>query len=44
MKDKFLLVAHGATVELTKAKTVLRITQPDELDLRFTGENIPVRP
>jgi hypothetical protein len=43
MADKFVLVAHGAAAELIKAKTVLRITRPDELDLHFTGENILAR-
>jgi hypothetical protein len=41
MADKFLLIAHGAAAELIKAKTVLRITRPHELNLHFTGETTP---
>jgi hypothetical protein len=40
MADKFLLIAHGAASELIKAKTVLRITRPHELNLHSTGETI----
>lgn len=40
MADKFLLVAHGAARELIKAKTVLRITGPLELNLHFTEQTI----
>ena len=36
MADRFLLVAHGAASELIKAKTLLRITRPAELDPHFT--------
>jgi hypothetical protein len=40
MADKFLLVAHGPASELMKAKTVLRITRPHELNLHFTDKTI----
>jgi hypothetical protein len=42
--DKFLLVAHGIAAELMKAKTVLRITRPDELNLHFSEETILTHP
>jgi hypothetical protein len=40
MADKFLLIAHGAAKELVKAKTVLRITRPRELNLHFTEQTV----
>jgi hypothetical protein len=38
MADRFLLVAHGLATELMRAKAILRITRPDELNLHFAEE------
>ncbi len=40
LADKFLLIAHGSPEELMKAKTVLRGTRPNELNLHFAEETV----
>jgi uncharacterized membrane protein len=33
--DKFLLIAHGSNDEVTKARDVLRVTRPPQMDIHF---------
>lgn len=40
LADKFLLIAHGSAEELMKAKTILRVTRPRELNLHFAEETV----
>lgn len=40
LADQFLLIGHGGAEELMKAKNVLRITRPDELNLHFAEETV----
>jgi hypothetical protein len=44
LADKFLLIGHGVDRELMKAKTILRITRPDELNLHFAEEPVLAQP
>jgi hypothetical protein len=37
--DKFLLIAHGTAEEVLRAKDILRITQPDEVNVHLAEES-----
>ena len=38
--NKFLLIAHGSTDEVTRAKSILRATRPDEVNLHMEEQPI----